>query len=205
MARILVTSGPTRQYLDPVRFISNGSTGTMGSSIVDAAIEAGHEVIVVSGPVAISYHAQATTVDVQTTSEMLSACQLHFETCDALIAAAAPCDFQPRSVAENKMKKTGEGMSVELAPTPDVLATLSKQKRNDQLTIGFALESENERENALAKMERKNCDWIVLNRPEAIGASESYVEILDRDGVTWSGTAPKQEIAKRLIRLVTEK
>ena len=205
MAKILVTSGPTRQYLDPVRFISNGSTGNMGSCIVDAAIEMGHEVIVVSGPVSISYHAQATAVEVQTTAEMLTACQSHFGSCDVLIAAAAPCDFQPQSVAKNKLKKTGDGMSIELVPTRDILATLGEQKRSDQLTIGFALESENERDNAFAKMERKNCDWIVLNRPEAIGASESHVEILKPGGIVWSGTAHKKEIARRLIRLVSEK
>lgn len=177
----------------------------MGSCIVDAAIEMGHEVIVVSGPVAISYNTQATAVEVQTTAEMLAACQLHFESCDVLIAAAAPCDFQPRFLAENKLKKTGDGMSIELVPTKDILATLGKQKRSNQLTIGFALESENERDNALAKMERKNCDWIVLNRPEAIGASESHVEILEPSGIVWSGAAHKKEIAQRLIRLVSDK
>ena len=204
MARILVTSGPTRQYLDPVRFISNGSTGKMGCQIVEAAIEAGHEVIVVSGPVSITYPQQATILQVQTTAEMLASCQHHFESCDGLIAAAAPCDYKPESVAENKLKKGGQRLLIEFVPTVDILATMGQQKRDDQWTIGFALESENERANAREKLQRKNCDWIVLNRPEAIGADESQVEILDKNEIVWSARGGKNMIARKLIELVAD-
>ena len=176
----------------------------MGCQIVEAAIEAGHEVIVVSGPVSITYPQQATVLQVQTTAEMLASCQHHFESCDGLIAAAAPCDYRPKSVAENKLKKDGQQMLVEFVPTVDILATMGQQKRDDQWTIGFALESENERANAREKLQRKNCDWIVLNRPEAIGADESQVEILDKNEIVWSARGGKNMIARKLIELVAD-
>src|SRR5207248_2816110 len=108
MSRVLITSGPTRQYLDPVRYLTNASSGRMGQALVEAAIEDGHEVVVVSGPVEVEYPAAAHAISVVTTEEMLAACQEVFPRCDGLIGVAAPCDYRPVKVEPNKIHRTGE-------------------------------------------------------------------------------------------------
>ncbi len=106
MARILITSGPTREYLDPVRYLSNGSSGRMGCALAGAALADGHDVTIVSGPVSVVYPERARVVPVVTTEELLAACRVEFPKCDGLIAAAAPCDYRPENVASNKIRKT---------------------------------------------------------------------------------------------------
>src|SRR5271157_3677911 len=113
MPRILLTSGPTRQYLDPVRYLSNGSSGRMGKALAEAALEAGHEVLIVSGPVEIRYPRAARVIAVISTEEMLDACLNAFPKCDGLIAAAAPCDYRPKVVATQKIRKTGRTLDVQ--------------------------------------------------------------------------------------------
>ena len=181
MARILITSGPTRQYLDPVRYLSNASSGRMGACLAAAAIEAGHQVVIVSGPVSVDYPADAKIIEVTTTQEMLDAAVEHFPECDGVIGAAAPCDFQPEVMAVQKLKKQGDGMTLKLIETPDILKSLGEVKKSDQWSIGFALESENGVENAVAKLKRKKCDLVVLNSPPAIDAKETHIRILDSD------------------------
>ena len=206
MARLLITSGPTRQYLDPVRFLTNASSGRMGASLAAAACRLGHEVVVVTGPVQVSYPAEARVVEVVSTEDMLAAAGENFETCDGLIGAAAPCDYRPVKVESNKIAKTGDPLLLKLVETPDIVAALASQKRPDQWVVGFALETEDHRFRALAKMERKSCDLMVVNDPSAIDAAENQVEIFDRQGQLLAAlSGPKHEVAEAILALVQER
>jgi phosphopantothenoylcysteine decarboxylase / phosphopantothenate---cysteine ligase len=202
MAHILITSGPTRQYLDPVRYVSNASSGRMGAALATAAIEAGYRVTIVSGPVSVTYPSAAEVLPAVSTEEMLAACLEVFPTCDGLIAAAAPCDYRPANVATQKIHKTGRPLRLELVETPDIVATLAAEK-GSRWIVAFALESEDARGRALQKLERKNCDLIVVNGPEALHAAHTSVEILDREGQVLGGfSGGKTDVARDLFRLV---
>ena len=204
MSRILITSGPTRQYLDPVRYLTNGSSGRMGCALADAMLERGHEVVVVSGPVDVAYPSQAEVNHVVSTEEMLAACRELFPSCDGLIGAAAPCDYRPVKVETNKIAKTGSPMELHLVETPDVVASLGAEKSHQWL-VGFALETEDHRFRAITKMERKSCDLIVLNEPSAMNSLDNEVEILNRNGLvvaTFAGT--KATVARGIVQVVHE-
>lgn len=202
MSRILVTSGPTRQYLDPVRYLTNASSGRMGRALAEAMLELGHNVIVVSGPVEVSYPAAAEVVNVVSTEEMLSACQDIFPSCHGAIGVAAPCDYRPVRVAAGKIQKTGQPLELRLIETPDVIATLGTQKK-DQWLVGFALETDDQRLRALAKLEKKHCDLMVLNGPEAMHAADTRVEIIDARGETIeSFTGAKQIVARGIAATI---
>ena len=182
MAKILITSGPTRQYLDPVRYLTNASSGRMGAALATAAVQRGHQVVIVSGPVNVSYPAEARVVEVVTTQQMLDAAHAEFDSCDGAIGAAAPCDYQPQQVETQKIAKTGKPISLHLIETPDVVATLGQRKRNDQWVVGFALEVEDRRFRAIVKLEKKHCDLMISNGPEAIDALSNDVELIDAQG-----------------------
>ena len=182
MARILITSGPTRQYLDPVRYLSNASSGKMGVALATAAIQMDHEVVVISGPVSVEYPEQATVIQVVSTDEMLAAAVEQFKTCDGVIAAAAPTDYRPVQVADQKLKKTGSEISISLEETEDILATLGRMKTASQWSVGFALETEDAQTRALAKLKKKNCDLVVLNGAAAIDADNSQIMMIDKAG-----------------------
>lgn len=199
MARILITSGPTRQYIDPVRYLTNGSSGRMGQALAAAALELGYEVLVVSGPVGVTYPAAAEVIDVVTTDDLLAACREHFPRCDGLIGAAAPCDYRPVRVAEQKLSKTGQPLVLHLIETPDVVATMGQSKRPEQWVVGFALETEDQHFRAITKMERKSCDLMVLNGPEAMNAMDNRVEIFDRSGKILRTEAGTKDIVARAI------
>ncbi len=204
MARILITSGPTRQYLDPVRYLTNASSGRMGASLAAAALEAGHEVLVVSGPVEVDYPAGAEVLPVISTEEMLETCRREFPRCNGLIGAAAPCDYRPVRVETHKIAKTGQPLELHLIETPDVVATLGAEKRPGQWLVGFALETEDQRFRALVKLERKSCDLMVLNGPEAMNSLENRVEIIDPHGEVLETIAgPKEEVARGILRVIT--
>ena len=206
MARILITSGPTRQYLDPVRYLTNGSSGRMGRALAEAALSLGHEVTIASGPVAIEYPAGAKVVPVISTEELLDACQRLFPQCDGAIGAAAPCDYRPHRVAEHKLAKTGQPLMLELLETPDVMATLGAAKRPDQWLVGFALETDDQRFRALTKLEKKSCDLIVLNGPAAMDALGNQVEVLDRTGsIVASVGGSKEAVAREILRAIGER
>lgn len=206
MARILITSGPTRQYLDPVRYLTNASSGRMGKCLAEAALSAGHEVILISGPVAVEYPPAADVVPVISTEELLAACVKYFPSCEGVIGAAAPCDYRPRRVEEHKITKTGDPLSLELIETPDVMATLGAAKRPNQWLVGFALETDDQRFRALTKLERKSCDLMVLNGPEAMDAEDNRVEILDRSGaVLLSLAGTKEDVAAQIVRIIGER
>lgn len=197
--RILITAGPTREYLDDVRYLSNASSGRMGFAIAEAAMAAGHDVVLVSGPVDLPPPKGCELIPIETTAEMKDACHRHFSDCDGVIAAAAVCDYKPRERIVGKIAKTGQPITIEMIETDDVLAELGHAK-DGRWVVGFALEAENPRENALQKLRAKNCDVVVLNNPSAIGAEENSVELIDRAGdvlETIAGT--KREVANRLM------
>ena len=203
MARILITSGPTRQYLDPVRYISNASSGQMGCCLVQSALDLGHDVVLVSGPVLIDYPPQAHLIPVVSTEDMLAAATAAFEDCDGMIGAAAPCDYRPIEVADHKIRKTGELLELKLVETPDVVASLGANKRSDQWTVGFALETEDARFRATTKLQRKSCDLVVLNGATAINASNNDVEIIAHGGVVVeSVSGSKQHVAERILAVI---
>ena len=202
MARILITSGPTRQYLDPVRYLTNASSGRMGCALAQSALDLGHEVIVVTGPVEVTYPEAAEVVPIVSTEDLLAACEDRFPNCDGLIGAAAPCDYRPQRIAPHKISKTGEPLVLHLLETPDVVATMGARKRSHQWVVGFALETEDQRFRAITKLERKSCDLIVLNGPEAMNATDNQVEIIDRQGQVVSTIAGDKEIVAREILAV---
>ena len=205
MARILITSGPTRQYIDPVRYLTNASSGRMGSALAAAAIELGHDVVVVSGPVEVDYPSECQLVPVISTEEMLAAADEWFDRCDGLIGAAAPCDYRPQRVSDSKISKTGEPLQLELVETADIVATLG-EKKGERWVVGFALETEDHRLRALAKLERKHCDLIVSNGVEAMNALDNTVEILDPAGqvlAQFAGT--KSVVARDILSLLNDR
>jgi phosphopantothenoylcysteine decarboxylase / phosphopantothenate---cysteine ligase len=205
VARILITSGPTRQYLDPVRYLTNASSGRMGRALVEAAVALGHEVVVVSGPVEIDYPAAARVVPVVSTEEMLSAAAHVFDSCDGLIGAAAPCDYRPVRVEDHKIAKTGRPVDLHLVETDDVVATLGQRKAG-RWVVGFALETEDHRLRALAKLERKHCDLVVSNGAEAISARDNRVEVLAADGSVLATIAgSKESVAGGILALVQQR
>lgn len=200
MVRILITSGPTRQYLDPVRYLSNASSGRMGAALAEATLKLGYEVVIISGPVPTEYPAGAKVVSVVTTDEMLDASREWFAECDGAIGAAAPCDYMPRFVETEKISKTGEPLTLQLVETPDVVATLGQTKKSDQWVVGFALETEDRRFRSIVKLEKKHCDLIVSNGPTAIDSNENDVELLDRSGdVVARAKGSKTEVAEVLL------
>jgi phosphopantothenoylcysteine decarboxylase/phosphopantothenate--cysteine ligase len=205
LPRILITSGPTRQYLDPVRYLSNGSSGRMGQAMAAAAIRAGHQVVVVTGPVDLSYPAGVEVVPVVSTEEMLEACLRLFPDCDGLIGVAAPCDYRPVQVAPRKIRKTGNPLRLELVETPDIVATLAEIKKA-QWMVAFALETEDRRMRAMQKLEQKSCDLIVVNGPAAMHSHETDVEVLDRSGCVvgrWAGF--KETAAAGILQVIQER
>jgi phosphopantothenoylcysteine decarboxylase/phosphopantothenate--cysteine ligase len=158
----VVTAGPTREPLDPVRYISNRSSGKMGYALADAALKRGAEVILVSGPVSIRPPEGARVVQVETAREMRAAVMAHLEEATIIIKAAAVADYQVTSVPNQKMKKTATRMSLELDPTPDILAEAG-QNKGDRLLIGFAAETQNLVDEARRKLRSKHCDMVVGN------------------------------------------
>ena len=200
MARMLITSGPTRQYLDPVRYLTNASSGRMGAALAQAACQRGHAVTVISGPVCVDYPDQVEVVDVVTTDEMLAATLERFPEFDCLIGAAAPCDYMPKRIQSEKIAKDGQPLLLELIETADVVATAAQRKRDDQCVVGFALETEDQRFRAIVKMERKCCDLIVSNGPDAIDATTNQVEIIGADGHTVARSeGAKLDVARAII------
>lgn len=206
MARILITSGPTRQYLDPVRYLTNGSSGRMGKALAEAALALGHEVVIVSGPVLVEYPAAAEVIPIVSTEELLAESQRAFARCEGAIGAAAPCDYRPLHIEEQKIAKTGAPLVLQLVETPDVIATLGAEKRPDQWVVGFALETDDQRFRAITKLERKHCDLIVLNGPAAMDALENQVEVLDKSGAiaaAFAGT--KEAVAAGILALIEQR
>lgn len=200
--RIVVTAGPTREYFDAVRFISNPSSGKMGYALARAAADAGHHVTLITGPVALDPPRGVKTVHVTTAREMAVAAKSAFERGDAAILTAAVCDYRPSRTARRKTRKTPGKRLVELVPTEDIAAALGAAKAR-RVTVAFAFETHDGRRNAERKMRSKNCDAIVLNGPAAVGADRAKVEVLVRGG-TWARfpEMSKRVLARRLLQMI---
>jgi phosphopantothenoylcysteine decarboxylase/phosphopantothenate--cysteine ligase len=201
--RILITAGGTREYIDPVRFISNASSGKMGYALARAAIKAGHKVTLITAPTNQRPPIEAKLVKVETAAQMFEAVKGHFSQCDCLIMAAAVADYTPARPSKSKIKRTGKSITVKLKPTPDILKWAASHKKKTQIVVGFALEDKSLRTRAEKKMTDKNLDMIIANSPIAIGADKSSVHIkttacpwLEIQNVT------KFVTANKIIRLV---
>lgn len=168
--RVLVTAGPTREMVDPVRFLSNRSSGKMGYAIAEAAMRRGACVTLVSGPVALEKPKGVETVNITSTLELYDEVTKRAKQADLVIQAAAPADFRPMDVAEHKIKKTGEGMTLELAPNPDIAAQLGRDKHAGQVLVAFAAETDDLLDNARRKLDKKNADMVVANDVTQPGA-----------------------------------
>lgn len=197
---VLVTAGPTQEPLDPVRFISNRSSGKMGYALAEAAAARGARVILITGPVSLPPPAGVELVHVETAAQMRQAVLAHLSESTVIVKAAAVADYHLREVPSQKRKKTAARLSLELDPTPDILAELGRIKEH-RLLVGFAAETENLLQEARRKLQAKNCDMLVANRvEEAFGADDNEVVLLMRTGETVSlPRAPKRELADRIF------
>ncbi len=202
--KILVTAAGTREPLDPVRFVGNHSSGKMGYAVADEAAKRGAEVILVSGPSALVPPANVKVINVTTTQQMLEACLEAYPDVDIVVKAAAVADYRPRDVADQKIKKKNDdAMVVVMEKNPDILKTLG-QKKEHQVLIGFAAETQNLIENATEKVNKKNLDMIVANDVSAAGAGfnadTNIVKFLYADGrLTSLDIMPKTEVANRIL------
>ncbi len=205
MAKILITSGPTREFLDPIRYISNQSSGRMGAALAKAVIGLGHEVIVISGPVQIDYPQSANVIRVETTREMETAVLKHFPNCQGVIGAAAPCDFRAKEPGKQKIKKTGNGICLEFEETDDILKAVSLNKKDDQWSVGFALETQNGLDNAKRKLAEKNLDLIVLNGPDAMNSESNQVRVISSEKIEIEASGSKTNVASEILNLIARK
>ena len=205
--RCLITAGPTREFFDPVRFISNPSTGKMGFALATAAKEVGWSVDLVAGPVSLPEPAGVMVYPVVTAAEMHRQADALFGPCDVLIMTAAVSDWRPKTTEPQKLKKDGQGMTIELEPVPDIVSALAEERRTDQFLVGFAAETENVEAHALDKLERKGLDLIAANsvagREGAFGSDENKLILLGRNGFREVlGPASKAVVARQLIDVI---
>ena len=207
--KIMITAGPTYEKIDPVRFIGNYSSGKMGYALAECCAERGAEVILVSGPVSITEkHPNIRKISVESAEEMYQAAVREFTESDAAILCAAVADFTPESQSEQKIKREKEDLVLRLRPTHDIAAALGKLKKENQIMVGFALETNDEVEHAKDKLERKNLDFIVLNSLNDKGAGFRHdtnkITIIDKNSVTEFPLKDKKEVAADIINHLAE-
>ncbi len=202
--KIMITAGPTYEKIDPVRFIGNYSSGKMGFALAEECALQGAEVELVSGPVALTTnHPHIHRTDVESCEEMYQAATSIYATSDAAILCAAVADFRPETIAEEKIKREHDDLVIRLTPTHDIAAALGQMKRKDQRLIGFALETNDEQQNAQKKLERKNLDFIVLNSLRNEGtcfqSDENQISIISHKGQKDYPRKPKKEVATDIV------
>lgn len=198
--RILITAGPTREPIDPVRYIGNRSSGKMGIALAQAALDAKHLVTLILGPVAIAPPAAAERVDVETAQELLDAVRQEFPAHDLLIMTAAVSDYRPKSTSPAKLARSG-ALSLELEPTEDIIAAASQTKRPNQRTIGFSLETESDLDRARRKLRQKQLDLIVHNPTQTVNSDQIEATLIYPDGREEKlGSRPKRQFADILIQ-----
>jgi|ERR1043165_2016615 phosphopantothenoylcysteine decarboxylase/phosphopantothenate--cysteine ligase len=206
--KVLITAGPTYEPIDPVRFVGNHSSGKMGIAIADHFAGDNNEVVLVKGPTNLSAQNPAIKeVKVQTAAEMFGACAQYFGWADVIVFAAAVADYTPKFPSTTKIKKKEDEFSIELVKTKDIAGELGKQKRDNQVVVGFALETNNEEANAREKLAKKNFDFIVLNSMQDKGAGfktdTNKITIIDRAGnVVKFELKSKTEVAKDIADYV---
>jgi phosphopantothenoylcysteine decarboxylase / phosphopantothenate---cysteine ligase len=209
--KILITAGPTQEAIDPVRYISNHSTGKMGYAIAQAFAQAGAEVTLVSGPTAQPLpDASVKLIQVRSAQEMYEASHNEFSKADVLILSAAVADYTPAHPADRKIKKKESHFNIELTKTIDIAATLGQQKREGQIMVGFALETDNEFDNAVGKLKSKNLDLIVLNSLNDKGAGFAYdtnkITVIEASGIVHHfDLKSKTAVAQDILKLVASK
>ena len=205
--RIMITAGPTYERIDPVRFIGNFSSGKMGFALADECARRGAEVTLIAGPVT-SHLSPLTShlirrIDVESCQQMYDAATQAFPHMDAAILCAAVADFRPEHVADQKIKRVGQTMDIHLVPNPDIAAELGRMKRDGQVLVGFALETNDEETNALRKLEKKNLDFIVLNSLRNEGtcfrSDDNQISIISRTGQRDYERKPKSQVAADII------
>lgn len=207
--KILITAGPTYEKLDPVRFIGNYSSGKMGIALAEECAQRGAIVELICGPVSIkTCHPNIHRTDVESAEQMYQAATETFQNTDAAILCAAVADFTPSTTADNKIKREGNKLTLELAPTKDIAQALGKMKKQSQVMVGFALETNDEENHAKEKLQKKNLDFIVLNSLQDEGAGFQHntnkVTLIDKDGDTKFPLKSKKEVAKDIVnKLVT--
>jgi len=205
--RFVVTAGPTREPIDPVRFLSNRSSGKMGYAIAEAALASGHDVTLISGPVNLSPPERARFVSVTTSEEMFERVQRAIGDCDVFVMCAAVGDYKPANFSPQKLKKENMPRSLELVPTRDILSAIARGPRSF-LTIGFAAETNDVEENAQRKLRAKNCDMIIANdvsrADSGMESDQNEVEIFFRTGERKKiPSAPKKIIARELVKIIS--
>jgi phosphopantothenoylcysteine decarboxylase/phosphopantothenate--cysteine ligase len=203
--RFLITAGPTREPIDPVRYLSNRSSGKMGYAIAEATLEAGHEVVLISGLVHLDPPRGAHFISILTADEMHDAVHRYVRDCDILVMCAAVADYKPAKVSPQKIKKHEENLALELIPTRDILSSLPKKDRQF-LVVGFAAETNDIEESAEKKLRAKNCDLIVANdvsrADSGMGSDENEVTVLFQSGERQKiSRAPKKIIARELLKI----
>ncbi len=199
---LLITAGPTREYIDSVRFLSNPSSGKMGYAIAAEAIRKGHHVELVSGPVDLPIPEGVISTQVTSAEEMFEACQTLFSKCHACVMAAAVSDYKPVQCDQTKTSKKTDEFTLSLTPTLDICASLGRAKRN-QILIGFAMEDHDHREHAEEKLGRKKCDAIVLNDITTAGRDSACVEIFRaNEGWERAVSGSKKQIAVHILEFV---
>lgn len=201
--KVLVTAGPTKESIDPVRYISNHSTGKMGYSIAKIAALRGADVTLVSGETSIEAFPFVRVVNVRSASDMFDAVTSVSDEMDIIVKAAAVADYKPKAVSDEKLKKSDSEMSIELERTRDILATLGEKKREGQFICGFAMETQNLLENAKAKLDRKNADMIIANNLKVDGAGfgtdTNVVTMITKDGNRTLEIMSKEEVASEIF------
>ena len=202
--KVIITAGPTYEKIDPVRFIGNYSSGKMGYALAEECANRGAEVVLISGPVQLrTTHPGIRRIDVESAEEMYRAATSEFATADAAILCAAVADFTPEQVAEQKIKREGDGLTLHLKPTHDIAAALGRMKRDGQVLVGFALETNDEESHAQSKLRRKNLDFIVLNSLRDAGAGFRHdtnkITIIDEEQTVAYPLKNKKDVAADII------
>lgn len=200
---ILITAGPTYERLDPVRFIGNYSSGKMGFALAEDCLQRGAKVILIAGPVSLTCSAAIERIDVESCNEMYDATVREYPKCDAAILCAAVADFRPQQIANHKIKREGDNLTLTLIPTQDIAATIGKMKSEKQRLVVFALETNEEEHNARKKLERKKADFIVLNSTRNPGTTfqsdDNQITIISKDRKKVYDKKPKAEVARDII------
>lgn len=204
--RIMITAGPTYEKIDPVRFIGNYSSGKMGFALAEECARRGAEVTLIAGPVNCKIsevQSQISTINVESCQQMYDAATKTFPQVDAAILCAAVADFRPAEVADQKIKRVGQTMDIHLVPNPDIAASLGQMKTGKQMLVGFALETNDEQQNAQHKLEKKNLDFIVLNSLRNEGtcfkSDDNQITIISREGQKAYDKKAKKEVARDII------
>ncbi len=204
----LITAGPTQESLDPVRYLSNHSSGKMGYALAKAALIKGHRVTLISGPTALTPPKKAVTIPVVSALEMFKAVMKTYRSADVIIKVAAVADYRPQTISKQKIKKSKDTLMLKLIKNPDILKTLGKKKKSGQLLVGFAAETHQDLAFGRAKLKEKKCDWIIVNnvgrKDIGFSSENNEVTLLSKNTSLHLNKMPKQRLANLIIQHLTQ-